>query len=58
MPVSCALPFNGAITQAGGLQKVFIKVMTLKDACQQEGSRQQDLSKQLGPVEWLQAHVV
>jgi hypothetical protein len=32
VPVRCAFLLNGNIMQAGGLQKVFIKVMNLKDA--------------------------
>lgn len=43
--------------QAGGLPEVFITVTTLEDACQQERSGQQELSKQRGRMEPLQAPV-
>jgi len=57
VPVRRALPCNGAITQASGLPEVFITVTTLEDACQQERSGQQELSKQHGRMEPLQAQV-
>lgn len=43
--------------QAGGLPEVFITVTTLEDACQQERGGQQELSKQRGHMETLQAQV-
>lgn len=32
-PVRCAFLLNGKIMQAGGLRRLIIKIMKLKDAC-------------------------
>ena len=43
--------------QASGPPEVFITTTTVEDACHQECSGQQELSKQRGHVELLQAQV-